>query len=77
MKNEFQCSCLEPIRNLPQEGKPDHAEVEAAVRTLIRWSGEDPDREGLIETPARGKNDCGAVAWVSVGARATLVKRPT
>ena len=44
---------LEPIRNLHHEGKPDRAEVEAAVRTLIRWSGEDPDREGLIETPAR------------------------
>jgi GTP cyclohydrolase I len=44
---------LEPIRNLHHERKPDRAEVEAAVRTLIRWSGEDPDREGLIETPAR------------------------
>ena len=44
---------LEPIRNLHHEGKPDRAEVEAAVRTLIRWSGENPDREGLIETPAR------------------------
>ena len=28
-------------------------EVEAAVRTIIRWTGEDPDRDGLIETPAR------------------------
>jgi GTP cyclohydrolase I len=44
---------LEPIRNLHHEGKPDRAEVEAAVRTIIRWSGENPDREGLIETPAR------------------------
>ena len=44
---------LEPIRKLHHEGKPDRAEVEAAVRTLIRWSGENPDREGLIETPAR------------------------
>jgi GTP cyclohydrolase I len=33
--------------------KPNRAEVEAAVRTIIRWSGDDPDREGLIETPAR------------------------
>jgi len=24
-----------------------------AVRTLIRWAGDDPDREGLLETPAR------------------------
>jgi GTP cyclohydrolase I len=29
------------------------AEVEAAVRTLIRWAGDDPDREGLIDTPRR------------------------
>jgi GTP cyclohydrolase I len=44
---------LEPVRNLRHDGKPDRAEVEAAVRTIIRWSGENPDREGLIETPAR------------------------
>ena len=44
---------LEPIRNLHHDGKPDRAEVEAAVRTIIRWSGDNPDREGLIETPAR------------------------
>jgi GTP cyclohydrolase I len=44
---------LEPVRNFHGDGKPDRAEVEAAVRTIIRWSGEDPDREGLIETPAR------------------------
>ena len=28
-------------------------EAEAAVRTLICWAGDDPDREGLVETPAR------------------------
>ena len=28
-------------------------EAEAAVRTLIRWAGDDPEREGLIETPKR------------------------
>ncbi len=43
----------EPVRNLYHDGKPDRAEVEAAVRTIIRWSGDNPDREGLIETPAR------------------------
>lgn len=32
---------------------PTQAEAEAAVRTLIRWAGDDPDREGLLETPAR------------------------
>ena len=29
------------------------AQAEAAVRTLIKWAGDDPDREGLRETPAR------------------------
>jgi len=29
------------------------AEAEAAVRTLIQWAGDDPGREGLIDTPAR------------------------
>jgi GTP cyclohydrolase I len=33
--------------------RPGRAEVEAAVRTIIRWTGEDPERDGLIETPAR------------------------
>ena len=29
------------------------AEAEAAIRTLIQWAGDDPDREGLLDTPAR------------------------
>lgn len=33
--------------------KPDRADVEGAFRTIIRWIGDDPEREGLIETPAR------------------------
>ena len=33
--------------------KPSRAEAEAAVRTLLRWTGDDPDREGLLDTPAR------------------------
>ena len=33
--------------------RPSQAEAEEAVRTLIRWAGDDPDREGLLETPAR------------------------
>src|SRR5262245_66355962 len=33
--------------------RPTRAEAEQAVRTLIRWAGDDPTREGLIETPAR------------------------
>ncbi|MDE0780585.1 MAG: GTP cyclohydrolase I FolE [Alphaproteobacteria bacterium] len=32
---------------------PDRAAAEAAVRTLLQWAGDDPTREGLVETPAR------------------------
>jgi GTP cyclohydrolase I len=41
--------------DIPAEnGKPAvPAEVADAIRTLIRWTGEDPDREGLIDTPKR------------------------
>jgi len=45
---------LEKIRPLRSEGdRPDRADVEAAFRTIIRWTGDDPEREGLIETPSR------------------------
>jgi len=33
--------------------RPSRSRAEDAVRTLIRWAGEDPDREGLGGTPAR------------------------
>ena len=33
--------------------RPSRTEVEAAVRTLLAWTGDDPDREGLRETPQR------------------------
>src|ERR1700689_4460132 len=36
-----------------QPTKATRAEAEAAVRTLIGWAGDDPDREGLRATPAR------------------------
>jgi GTP cyclohydrolase I len=32
---------------------PTQADAEAAVRTLLRWAGEDPAREGLLDTPKR------------------------
>jgi GTP cyclohydrolase I len=44
---------LEPPLSLYHEGRPDRAEVEAAARIIVRWSGDNPDRGGLIETPAR------------------------
>jgi len=34
-------------------GRPTQEEAEEAVRTLILWAGDDPEREGLRETPAR------------------------
>ena len=36
-----------------EEGRPERADVEAAVRTIIRWTGDDPNRDGLTETPSR------------------------
>jgi GTP cyclohydrolase I len=33
--------------------KPTRQEAEEAVRTLIRWAGDNPDREGLLDTPSR------------------------
>jgi GTP cyclohydrolase I len=39
------------VRSPPAVAVPD--EVAKAVRTLIRWAGDDPDREGLLDTPRR------------------------
>jgi GTP cyclohydrolase I len=45
---------LERVRALRVEaGRPDRADVEDAFRTIIRWAGDDPERDGLIDTPAR------------------------
>jgi GTP cyclohydrolase I len=35
------------------DNRPTEKEAQAAVRTLIRWAGDDPDREGLVDTPKR------------------------
>ncbi len=35
------------------EPRPTREEAEAAVRTLIRWAGDNPGREGLLDTPKR------------------------
>lgn len=39
--------------NAASTGRPTREEAEEAIRTLLRWAGEDPTREGLIDTPAR------------------------
>jgi GTP cyclohydrolase IA len=43
----------EPLRQSPQAPRPSRGEAEAAVRTLIAYAGDHPDREGLIDTPRR------------------------
>ncbi len=42
-----------PLELIAADGRPSREEAEAAVRTLIRWVGEDPEREGLVDTPER------------------------
>ena len=37
----------------PAPSRPTRAEAEDAVRTLLAWAGDDPDREGLRDTPKR------------------------
>jgi len=37
----------------PVTDRPSREEVEAAVRTLLRWTGDNPEREGLVDTPRR------------------------
>jgi GTP cyclohydrolase IA len=41
------------IQTIDQEHRPSRAEAEQAVRTLLRWAGDNPTREGLIGTPGR------------------------
>jgi GTP cyclohydrolase I len=44
---------LTPKREQEAPARPTREEAEAAVRTLIAWLGDDPRREGLVETPRR------------------------
>jgi GTP cyclohydrolase I len=43
----FQANCSANLEN------PTRDEAEAAFRTIIRWAGDDPTRDGLAKTPAR------------------------
>ena len=36
-----------------EAGRPSQKEAEDAVRVLLRWAGDDPEREGLLDTPKR------------------------
>ena len=40
-------------KDTPTNQKPSRAEAEEAVKILISWAGDNPEREGLIETPKR------------------------
>lgn len=44
---------LRPATNGRPQRSVSRQEAEKAVRTLIEWAGDDPDREGLLDTPAR------------------------
>lgn len=44
------------VKNFPagqKQPRPTQQEVEEAIRVLLRWTGDDPTREGLIDTPKR------------------------
>ena len=49
---------IEPVKQKPAAAprRPTRADAERAVRTLIEWAGDDPDREGVRATPARVVN---------------------
>lgn len=44
---------LADAQPMPQDKRPSQREAEDAVRTLLRWAGEDINREGLLDTPKR------------------------
>lgn len=44
---------IAPDETQTQAARPDRAAAEAAVRTLIAWAGDNPNREGLRDTPRR------------------------
>ena len=46
-------TCAHETETETLSDRPSRAEAEAAVRTLIKWAGDDPTREGLIDTPKR------------------------
>lgn len=46
-------SSVATIRKEERRERPSRTDAEAAVRTLIEWAGDDPTREGLLDTPSR------------------------
>lgn len=44
---------VERVPLITDPSRPSRADLEAAIRTIIRWTGDDPERDGLLETPGR------------------------
>ena len=44
---------LTAVDSVPTDSRPDEETAREAVRTLLRWAGDDPAREGLVDTPDR------------------------
>ena len=54
--NQINVSMTESVQKIvtpPNVERPSEEEAREAVRTLLRWAGDDPDREGLLDTPGR------------------------
>ncbi len=54
--NEIRRVMTDTVRKIitpPDVTRPSEEDARAAVRTLLRWAGDDPDREGLLDTPDR------------------------
>ena len=52
--------------------KPTREQAEQAVRTLIEWAGDNPDREGLVETPKRVAKAYEPVSYTHLRAHETV-----
>lgn len=46
-------SAVDTVPHQEFEDRPTRAEAEDAIRTLLKWAGDDPSREGLLDTPKR------------------------
>lgn len=53
VKNPSATGMVDPHARTSETVRPSREEAEAAVRVLLRWTGDNPEREGLIDTPAR------------------------
>ena len=51
MKNNIATKKISTSKN-----KPTREEAKQAVKTMLAWAGDNPDREGLLETPERGES---------------------